>query len=210
MSTIRVGNNIPIRWSEFSADPTPTVRAYWKRGEEAAVFIESIDNSYATAVDANADGLNRHSANVIATEAMIGADVVILIRDSEFDDIEEEATEEPHVICTDIATSIVVTPPSSSVSIGKTRQFTENIYAADGLPTTNHDAVVWTTTASGATQGSINVNTGLFTAGSAIGGPYTVTATAGAIHDDASITVRETSSAALHSSGMSASLSITI
>lgn len=63
--------------------------------------------------------------------------------------------------------------------------------AADGLPTDNHDLPIWSTDASGEMEGSINGETGVFTAGTAAGGPYAVSVVAGLLTDDATVTVVE-------------------
>ena len=92
-------------------------------------------------------------------------------------------------VITDEATTVIVSPAAASVHIGGTLEFSASFTAADGFPTDNHDTVVWTTDASGETEGGIDEDTGVFTGGTAAGGPYTVTATAGAINDNATVTV---------------------
>lgn len=85
------------------------------------------------------------------------------------------------------ATSAIVSPSSASVVTGKTKQFTVAYYAADGLVTTMHDPTVWSVDDGGV----IDEDTGLFTAGAVVGGPFTVTATAGLISDTATVNVIE-------------------
>lgn len=117
----------------------------------------------------------------------VGSNVVLKIYDpvNENDKLEYDAIN----VCTDVATSAVVSPSSATVRINKTRQFTVVFYAADSLPTDNHDAAVWSTDASGPTEGSIDEDTGLFTGGTEAGGPFTVTVTAGLLEDTANVTV---------------------
>lgn len=186
MSTIRIGDLIPIRWSEFANNSASTVRVYYRVGEQTPVALDPLDNSYATAVDGNADGLNRHSANIVATEGMLGSSVVILIVDATEDDISIEATEEPHDICTADATSVSVSPSAASVPINLYLTFTAVFYAADGLPTDAPVGALWSVDAG---AGSINANTGRLAAADTPGGPFTVTVEAGGVSDTAQVTI---------------------
>jgi hypothetical protein len=114
-----------------------------------------------------------------------------------------------YTIVTDAATSVVISPSSSTIRINRTRPFVAAFYAADNLPTDNHDVAIWGTNASGESQGSIDIGTGLFTAGTAAGGPYVVSVTAGELSDTAQITV---SDRAVQSGagGLSVSISMSI
>lgn len=182
----RVGALIPIRWSEFSNHGgVNTVRAYYRIGAGSLVFIDNIDNSYSSAIDANADGLNRHAGTITAVSGMVGSTVTLLIRDSTEDDIEAVATQEPHTICTDAATTMHVSPSYASVRPSNTRTFSAIFYAADGLTTDNHDASSWSVDGGG----SIGSSSGIFTAGESTGGPWTVTGTAGSLNDTAVVRI---------------------
>jgi len=99
------------------------------------------------------------------------------------------ATARLDVPYSDEATYVIIYPSSVRIDTMATRQFTAIFYDVGGRVSTNHDAVVWSTSASGATEGAIDESTGLFTAGTDVGGPYTVTATAGALSDDATVLV---------------------
>lgn len=90
----------------------------------------------------------------------------------------------PYDIISDVAVSAVVSPSTAVVVVNRTRQFTVVFYDVSGVETGNHDTPVWSVDGD-----SINASTGLFTAGVAAGGPYTVTMTAGAVVDTASVTV---------------------
>jgi fibronectin type 3 domain-containing protein len=85
-------------------------------------------------------------------------------------------------------TTIVVTPASIIIPFGGTQQFTakaKDQYGKDLFP---QPTITWT--ASGG--GTISTG-GLFTAASTVGGPYTVTATSGAVSGTASIYVKSPS-----------------
>jgi hypothetical protein len=150
-----------------------TVEEYEIEGP-GGVTVTAYRGSYNGTIPAGAEGVN----------------VVLKIYDpnNENDILEYDG----FTIVTDVATSVNVIPSAASAIInGGTRQFAATFYAADGLTTDNHDAVVWSVDGGG----SIGSGTGLFTAGSTAGGPHTVTATAGALVDTALITVVEASTA---------------
>jgi len=136
--------------------------------------------------------LYRGTYNPVIPVGALGDNVVLSIHDPV--DVNDVLEYDPIDVCTDVATSVIVSPASANVAIGKTRQFTATYLAADLLATTNHDAATWSTTASGPLQGSIDADTGLFTAGSAVGGPYAVSVTAGLVADTAAVTVVEITS----------------
>jgi hypothetical protein len=93
----------------------------------------------------------------------------------------------------DSAVTAIVSPSAARIDTLSERQFTVVFYDVAGIVTTSHDAVVWSTSATDPIlEGSIDESTGLFSSGTAIGGPYTVTATAGAVYDNATITVDHT------------------
>ena len=81
-------------------------------------------------------------------------------------------------------TSIVLSPTSASVSTSGTQQFTAT--ARDQFTTnlTTQPTFTWTVSGGGTVSGS-----GLFTAGTTAGGPYTLTATSGGKNGTASVTV---------------------
>ena len=83
--------------------------------------------------------------------------------------------------------SISVSPSSASILVNGTQQFTATGLAQNGSPLAVQPTFTWATNASAG--GSISA-TGLFTAGSTAGGPYTVTATSDAVQGSASVTVK--------------------
>ena len=81
-------------------------------------------------------------------------------------------------------TSISVSPSSASVLVGATQQFTATGLDQNGAPMAVQPTFTWATSGGGTIDA-----TGLFTAGTSAGGPYTVTATSGAVTGSASVTV---------------------
>jgi hypothetical protein len=108
----------------------------------------------------------------------------------------------PFDIISDAATSVIVSPAVTTVGLNKTRQFTAIYYDAGSAVTTNHDATVWSVDAGG----TIDADTGLFTAGAVEALGNTVTATAGLIVGTATVHVRKISSGSNNSLSMSVSL----
>jgi uncharacterized protein (DUF362 family) len=86
-----------------------------------------------------------------------------------------------------IQTTITVSPSSASVNTGQTRQFTAIAYDQYGAQLSPQPTFTWTVSGGGSISTS-----GLFTAGSTAGGPYTVTATSGGKSGTASVTVSST------------------
>jgi hypothetical protein len=81
-------------------------------------------------------------------------------------------------------TSISVSPVSASVAVNSTQQFTATTKDQFGNDLVPQPSISWTVS----DGGTIN-SSGLFTAGSTAGGPYTVTAASGAVSGTASVTV---------------------
>jgi hypothetical protein len=81
-------------------------------------------------------------------------------------------------------TSITVSPASASVQTGGTRQFTATGLDQFGNPMSPQPTFTWFVSGGGTISAS-----GLFTAGSTGGGPFTVTAGSGSVSGTASVTV---------------------
>lgn len=122
-------------------------------------------------------------------EAAEGEDVYLWLIDPR--QVEEPVSFGPFDVVSPIAVSAVVSPATVSVVKEGTRQFTVVYYAADGAASDPQPETVWSVDGGG----TINQSTGLFTAGAVVGGPHTVTATAGAITDTAVINVTKSISA---------------
>ncbi len=85
-----------------------------------------------------------------------------------------------------VLTSVVVNPGNAVVQTGATQQFTATALDQNGVALSNQPTFIWSV---GSGAGSISSSTGLFTAGSNAGGPFTVTATAGGVSGTASVTI---------------------
>jgi hypothetical protein len=90
----------------------------------------------------------------------------------------------PSCGATSVLTSITVSPSSASVQTGRTAQFGATGLDQFGIPVSPQPAFTWAVSGGGTISG-----TGLFTAGSTAGGPFTVRATSGAVGGTASVTV---------------------
>jgi len=84
-------------------------------------------------------------------------------------------------------TSIVVTPPSASMEPSATQPYTATAFDQYGNPLSSQPTFTWTVTGGGAINAS-----GLFTAGTTVGGPYIVKATSGSVNGTANVSVVNT------------------
>ena len=100
------------------------------------------------------------------------------------------ATSTVSVVVNPTLTSIVVSPSSASINTSATQQFTAT--ARDQFATSLATQPSFTWTVSGG--GSVGTS-GLFTAGTTAGGPYTVTAQSGSVNGTASVTVTQPNAA---------------
>jgi hypothetical protein len=89
------------------------------------------------------------------------------------------------VIAASKVTSITVSPSSASVAAGGTQTFTAIAYDQYGQALSQQPTFSWSVSGGGI----IDEESGLFTAGTTIGGPYTVTASASGIDGTASVIV---------------------
>ena len=83
-----------------------------------------------------------------------------------------------------VLTTVAVSPSSASVQTGGTQQFTATGKDQFGNPMSPQPAFTWSISGGGTISAS-----GLFTAGSAPDGPFTVTASSGGVNGTASVTV---------------------
>ncbi len=83
-----------------------------------------------------------------------------------------------------VLTTITVAPASASVQTGGTQQFSATGLDQFGQPLNPQPTFTWSVSGGGTISA-----TGLFTAGATSGGPFTVTATSGAVNGTASVTV---------------------
>lgn len=171
--------DVPHGW--FSVDGAPDVDMGVLDVEEYQSEPNPVPGpDYGTTVT-----LYRGSVNPTIPPEALGPNVVykIYVPGESFDALEYDSI----TVCSDVATSVSISPASATVTVGRTRQFTASFAAADDLPTDNYDPPEWSVDGGG----SINTSTGLFTAGSVAGGPHTVSVTSGGLSDTASVTIRE-------------------
>jgi hypothetical protein len=110
------------------------------------------------------------------------------------------ATSSVTVTVSQTLTSIVVSPSSATVSTSATQQFTAT--ARDQFTTNLASQPIFTWSVSGG--GTIS-SSGLFTAGTTAGGPYTVTAQSGGVSGTASVTVAQSTVYQINCGGSAAS-----
>ena len=91
------------------------------------------------------------------------------------------------VTATPVLTTITVSPASASVATGATQQFSATGKDQFGNPVSPQPTFTWSVSGGGTISAS-----GLFTAGSTAGGPFTVTAASGSVSGTASVTVTST------------------
>ncbi len=106
------------------------------------------------------------------------------------------------VTATPVLTTITVSPASASVQTGKTQQFTATGLDQFGNPMNPQPTFTWSVSGGGTISSS-----GLFTAGAAAGGPFTVTAASGSVSGTASVTVTSVPDFAISASPASQTVS---
>ena len=84
-----------------------------------------------------------------------------------------------------VLTTVSVTPASASVAVGAQQQFLAVGLDQSGAPMAPQPAFAWTVSGGGVIDGA----NGLFTAGGSAGGPFSVTASAGALSGTATVSV---------------------
>lgn len=97
--------------------------------------------------------------------------------------------------------SIVVSPQSAAMEPGSDQQFSAIAYDQYGNPMAAQPTFTWTTSGGG-TIGS----TGIYSAGSTPGGPFTITATSGSIYGVAGVSVRNVPNAPLSLTGVGSTM----
>jgi hypothetical protein len=181
---LRVGSTLLLKWQEFSADVEDNVELVFKFGESGdVIMLDLLDNTYANAVDANADELNRHEQQITIGAPLTGENVYIGIREATTEYVEWWG---PYDVISGVATSVQISPSTARVSPVKTRQFTATYYAADGLPTEEHGVSTWAVVSGG---GDIDSGSGLFTAPASPEDGIVIGVIGGALNDTATINV---------------------
>ena len=149
-------------------------------GEANLTYSWSTTGSPPGPVIFGASGTNS-AKNTSATFTKAGAySLLVTIRDA----AGLSTTSSVVVNVNQVSTSVVVTPANASVVAGGTQQFTASAADQFGVTMTPQPSFTWSVGGGGTISSS-----GLFTAGGAAGGPFTVTAMAGGVSGTAAVTV---------------------
>ncbi|HEY6005001.1 MAG TPA: DUF4038 domain-containing protein [Anaeromyxobacter sp.] len=149
-------------------------------GEASLVYTWSVLGTPPGPVAFSANGTNAAKS---ATATFVAAGSYALqatIRDAQG----QTATSAVTATVSQTATRISVAPASATVLTGATQQFTASAFDQFGRALATQPTFAWTVSGGGTID-----PTGLFTAGTVAGGPFTVTASAGLVGGSASVTV---------------------
>lgn len=174
--------------TEASATPSPVTAQTTQlsvvgdddAGESGLTYTWSaIGGSFERPVSFSDNGTNT-AKTTAATFTVAGAYTFnVTVRDAQG----LSATSSVDVVVSQTATGVSVSPASAVVVYGGTQSFTASVADQFGDPLVVQPAVSWSTSGGG----TINAS-GLFIA-STVGGPYTITATSGALAGTASVSV---------------------
>jgi hypothetical protein len=149
-------------------------------GEANLTYTWSTTGTPPAAVTFSASGTNA-AKNSTATFTKAGSYTIrVTIRDVPGGQVIADVT----VAVNQTLTSVTVTPATPSVNLGATQPFTASGLDQFSTALITQPTFTWTVSGGGAINSS-----GLFTAGSTAGGPYTVTATSGGINGTAQVTI---------------------
>ena len=149
-------------------------------GEAALTYTWSTTGSPPASVSFSANGTNA-AKNTTASFTKAGTyNFQVVIRDAG----NLTATSPVTMTVSQTLTSIVVAPASASVVINATQQFSATARDQFATALTSQPSFSWMVSGGGTISAS-----GLFTAGATPGGPFTVTATSGAVNGTAQVTV---------------------
>jgi uncharacterized repeat protein (TIGR02543 family) len=187
-ATVTVPNNAPTIATAAKATPNPvtasttalSVLGADDNGEANLTYTWATTGTPPAAVIFSANGTNA-AKNSTATFTKAGSyNFQVTVKDQG----NLTVTSAIAIIVNQTPTSIVASPPSATVNTSATQQFTavERDQFATNL--TTQPAFTWSVSGGG----TINAS-GLFTAGTTAGGPYTVTAKSGSISGTGTVTV---------------------
>ena len=186
--TVTVPNEPPVVATPAAASPDPatgtttalSVLGADDGGEAALTYTWSTTGSPPAAVGFSANGTNA-AKNTTATFTKAGSYAFqVVIRDTGG----LTATSPVTMTVSQTLTSIVVTPASASVGTNATQQFSATARDQFATALTSQPSFSWTVSGGGTISSG-----GLFTAGAAAGGPFSVTATSGSVNGTAQVTV---------------------
>jgi uncharacterized repeat protein (TIGR02543 family) len=186
--TVAAPNNPPTIATPASATPNPVIASTTAlsvlgaddKGEANLTYTWAATGTPPAAVTFTANGTNA-AKNATATFTKAGSyNFQVTVKDQG----NLTVTSSIAVTVNQTPTSIVVSPASATIGISATQQFIAAERDQFGTNLTAQPAFTWSVSGGG----TINTS-GLFTAGTTLGGPYTVTAQSGSLSNTASVTV---------------------
>jgi C1A family cysteine protease len=151
-------------------------------GEPNLTYSWSTTGTPPAAVSFSANTSNA-AKNTVATFTKAGSySFLVTIKDAK----SQQVTSSVSVAVNQTPASVTVSPSSASIPATTTQQFTAAAKDQFGAAFTTQPTYTWTVSGGGTISAS-----GLFTAGSTAGGPYTVTAATGTVIGTASVTVTQ-------------------
>jgi Malectin domain len=189
--TVAVANAAPTIAAAAAASPSPVTGATTALsvlgaddgGEANLTYTWATTGSPPAAVTFSANGTNS-AKNSTATFTKAGAYTVqVTVKDQG----NLTVTSSVSVTVNQTLTSIAVSPASATINTSATQQFTASARDQFTTALTTQPSFTWTTSGGGTISSS-----GLYTAGTSAGGPFTVTAASGSVSGTASVTVSST------------------
>ncbi len=178
----------PSITTEVAATPAPvaamstalSVAASDDGGEPALTYTWSATGgTFLTPVSFSENGTNAAKATTANFTGAGSYTFTVTVRDAEA----LTATSSADVLVEQTATGLTVTPAVATVGKGATQLFTASVLDQFGTALVAQPTVTWSVGGGGSIAGD-----GIFTAGTVVG-PFTVTATSGALSGNASVTV---------------------
>lgn len=155
-------------------------------GEAALTYTWSATSSVATPATFSANGTNAAKATTASFEAI--GDYLVSVRISDADGL--SATSAVHLRVVPVADALLISPPVASVTVGGHVAFSASLLDQFGQAmSAQPGSFGWIASGGGAIDSA-----GAFVASTA-GGPFTVTATSGALSASASVTVNRATAA---------------
>jgi hypothetical protein len=185
---INTGNQAPTIATPASASPNPvtgtttalSVLGADDAGEANLTYRWALTGAAPASVTFSANGTNAAKATTATFSKAGSYTFQVTVTDAGG----LTATSSVGVTVNQTLTSIVVSPASATVNISGTQQFTATARDQFAASLTTQPTFTWSVSGGGTISSS-----GLFTAGTTAGGPYTVTAQSGGVSGIASVTI---------------------
>jgi mannose/cellobiose epimerase-like protein (N-acyl-D-glucosamine 2-epimerase family) len=186
-----IPNDPPTIATPAAASPNPVIASTTSlsvlgsddNGESNLTYTWATAGTPPAAVTFSPNGTNAAKATIAAFSKAGSYSFQVTVTDQGG----KMATSTTSVTVNQTFTSIALSPASATVNTGETRQFTSTARDQFAADLSTQPAFTWSVSGGG----TISAN-GLFTAGTAAGGPFTVTAQSGALSGTASVTVTAT------------------